>query len=216
MKSIKIILADDHTILRDGLKAVLKTDKTIDILGESGDGEETILLVKKLNPDIVILDINMPKLNGIETARKIRKFNSTVKILILTMYEQENYIFDAVTSGINGYIFKMSDTDEFLTAIKKLAAGEDYFSEKILKTVFKGFQESSNNYITLGKYHLTVREKEILQLIARGFTSQEIAEKLFISYFTVSKHRKNILEKLRLKNTAELIHFSIKEGLIEE
>lgn len=216
MKYIKILLADDHAILRDGLKIVLQTDKSFKILGEAGDGEEVIDLVKKLQPDIVILDINMPKLNGIEAARAIRKFDKKVRILILTMHEQENYIVDAISSGINGYIFKMSDMEEFLFAIKELAAGKDYFSNKVSKIVFKGLQSKAQKTEDLEKIHITTREKEILKLLAKGFTSQEIAESLFISYFTVGQHRKNILEKLGLKNTAELVFYAVKEGLVEE
>lgn len=216
MKYIKILLADDHAILRDGLKIVLQTDKSFKILGEAGDGEEVIELVKKLQPDIVILDINMPKMNGIEAARAIRKFDKKVRILILTMHEQENYIVDAISSGINGYIFKMSDMEEFLFAIKELAAGKDYFSDKVSKIVFKGMQSKAQKIEDLEKIHITTREKEILKLLAKGHTSQEIAEALYISYFTVGQHRKNILEKLGLKNTAELVFYAVREGLVEE
>jgi len=216
MKSIKILLADDHAILRDGLKVLLQTDKVFKILGEAGDGQEVVELVKKLLPDIVILDINMPKLNGIEAARAIRKFDKKVRILILTMHEQENYIVDAISSGINGYIFKMSDTEEFLFALKELAAGRDYFSDKVSKIVVKGIQSKAQKTDDLDKVHITTREKEILKLLAKGLTSQEIAETLFISYFTVGQHRKNILEKLGLKNTAELVFYAVREGLVDE
>lgn len=216
MKNIKILLADDHAILRDGLKIALQTDKSFKILGEAGDGEEVIEMVKKLQPDIVILDINMPKMSGIEAARAIRKFDKKIRILILTMHEQENYIVDAISSGVNGYIFKMSDMEEFLLAIKELAAGRDYFSEKVSKIVFKGMQSKAQKSEDLEKVHITTREKEILKLLAKGRTSQEIAETLFISYFTVGQHRKNILEKLGLKNTAELVFYAVREGLVEE
>jgi len=216
MKSIKILLADDHAILRDGLKVLLQTDKVFKILGEAGDGQEVVELVKKLLPDIVILDINMPKLNGIEAARAIRNFDKKVRILILTMHEQENYIVDAISSGINGYIFKMSDTEEFLFALKELAAGRDYFSDKVSKIVVKGIQSKAQKTDDLDKVHITTREKEILKLLAKGLTSQEIAETLFISYFTVGQHRKNILEKLGLKNTAELVFYAVREGLVDE
>ncbi len=216
MKYIKILLADDHAILRDGLKIAIQTDKSFKILGEAGDGEEVVDMVKKLQPDIVILDINMPKLSGIEAARAIRKFDKKVRILILTMHEQENYIVDAISSGVNGYIFKMSDMEEFLLAIKELAAGRDYFSEKVSKIVFKGMQSKAQKTEDLEKIHITTREKEILRLLAKGCTSQEIAETLFISYFTVGQHRKNILEKLGLKNTAELVFYAVREGLVEE
>jgi len=216
MKNIKILLADDHAILRDGLKIALQTDKLFKILGEAGDGEEAVEMVKKLQPDIAILDVNMPKMSGIEAARAIRKFDKKVRILILTMHEQENYIVDAISSGINGYIFKMSDMEEFLFAIKELASGKDYFSDKVSKIVLKGLQSKAQKNDELEKIHITNREKEILKLLAKGRTSQEIAETLFISYFTVGQHRKNILEKLGLKNTAELVFYAVREGLVEE
>jgi DNA-binding NarL/FixJ family response regulator len=216
MKNIKILLADDHAILRDGLKIALQTDKLFRILGEAGDGEEAVEMVKKLQPDIAILDVNMPKMSGIEAARAIRKFDKKVRILILTMHEQENYIVDAISSGINGYIFKMSDMEEFLFAIKELASGKDYFSDKVSKIVLKGLQSKAQKNDELEKTHITNREKEILKLLAKGRTSQEIAETLFISYFTVGQHRKNILEKLGLKNTAELVFYAVREGLVEE
>lgn len=212
MNTIKIVLADDHIILRDGLKSVLLTEKNFIIVGEAGDGEEAVNMVKELDPDIVILDIQMPKMNGIESVRTIRKFNKKVKILILTMYEGAKYILDAVSFGVNGYVFKMDDMHELLLGIHKLAVGEDYYGEKVSAILNSENLKRNRNTGTTNIF-LTNREKEIVRLIADGHTSQEIAELLFISYFTVGKHRKNILRKLGLKNTAELVSYALKEQI---
>ncbi|MBI2419736.1 MAG: response regulator transcription factor [Ignavibacteriales bacterium] len=214
MKKITVVLADDHAIMRDGLKMVLQTDKSVVIVGEASNGKEAVDLVRSLNPDILIVDINMPQISGIEAAQLIRKFNNTVKILALTMHDQENVILDAVQAGVNGYLLKMSDMDEFLAAIKSLAKGIDYFPAAIAQSVMKGLQHRGAMQQEDLSINLTPREKEILTLIAKGNTSQEIAGKLFISYFTVSKHRKNILDKLGLKNTAEVLMYAMNEKLI--
>lgn len=214
MRKISIVLADDHTIMRDGLKMVLQTDKSLAIVGEASDGSEAVELVAKHDPDILIADVNMPKMGGIEAAKTIRKTNQRVKILMLTMHDQENVILDAVQAGVNGYLLKMSDMDEFLIAIKSLASGTDYFPATIARSVMKGLQQKGAHPAESQSITLTPREKEILALIAKGHTSQEIAEKLYISYFTVSKHRKNILDKLGLKNTAEVLTYALNEKLI--
>ncbi len=216
MNKIKIFIADDHAILRDGLKLVLKTDSSLEIVGEADNGFKTLELVEQLNPDILILDINMPGLSGIEVTRKIRTTNNKMKILFLTMYEQDDIIVDAMLSGANGYLFKMADMDELITVIKKISIGEDYFNEKVSKIALKSLQQTIHKTHEPKKPHLTSRETEILKLITKGLTSQQIAETLFISYFTVGKHRKNILEKLGQKNTAELVHYALKEGLITD
>lgn len=217
MKKIKILIADDHAILLDGLKAVIHTDEQLEIVGDAEDGETVVDLVNTLKPDVVILDINMPKLNGIEAARKIRKENREVKILILTMYDNEGFITDAISAGVNGFIFKMCDMEEFLRAVHTVAEGNDYFHEKVSKVVFSNYVKNAkkNNYNEeSGKISLTKREREILKFIISGYTSHEIAEKLYISYFTVGEHRKNIMKKLEVKNTAELVSVAVKENLI--
>lgn len=217
MSEIKIIIADDHAILLDGLKAMLQTDDQLQIIGEAEDGEKVVSLAESLNPDVVILDINMPKLNGVEAARQIRAKNKKVKILMLTMYENESFITDAVSAGVNGYIFKMCDMEEFLKAVHSLAEGKDYFHEKVSRVVFSDYVKymQKNLYdLDTGKITLTKREREILKLIIAGYTSHEISEKLYISYFTVTEHRKNIMKKLEVKNIAELVSVAVKENLI--
>lgn len=212
MSKIKILLCDDHAMLRDGLKLVLQTDPLFEIVGEADNGQDAVSMVSSLKPDVIILDINIPVLNGIEAAREIKKTNPDVRILMLTMHEDESYIMDAFDSGVDGYIFKMSDMDEFLAAVRAVADGKSYYHENVTKTIIANFaKENRKNVKEPSKNNvITKREKEILNLIAEGNTSQEIAEKLFISYFTVGKHRKNIMHKFDLKNTTELIKFAIK------
>ncbi|MDP4116916.1 MAG: response regulator transcription factor [Bacteroidota bacterium] len=216
MDKIRVFLADDHAVLRDGLKVVINTDPDLVVVGEAEDGESVLPLAKCLNPDILILDINMPKMNGIEAAKLVKAELPNIKILMLTMHDNENYIFDALSVGINGYISKNSDMDELLKAIKTIAHGEEYFPPYISNIIIQNYLTKAQK--TTGEVSnsslLTGREKEILVLISKGLTSHEIAEKLFISYFTVGKHRKNLMKKLKLKNTAELVNYAIKEGLV--
>jgi DNA-binding NarL/FixJ family response regulator len=207
-----MVLVDDHVILRDGLKSVFLTEPNIEIVGECGDGEDAISMVRATEPDLLVLDLNLPRLNGIEVARSVRKFNKKCKILILTMFEDTKNITEALAVGINGYVFKMAEMGELLEAIRQLIAGNDYFSEPVMEVIEKN-RSLPKSATVPQQVHLTAREREIIRLITQGCTSQEIAEKLFISYFTVGKHRKNILRKLELKNTAELVTYAHKEGL---
>lgn len=212
MSSCRMVLVDDHVILRDGLKSVFLTEPNIEIVGECGDGEDAITMVRATEPDLLVLDLNLPRLNGIEVARSVRKFNKKCKILILTMFEDTKNITEALAVGINGYVFKMAEMGELLEAIRQLIAGNDYFTEPVMEVIEKN-RSLPKSAAAPPQVHLTTREREIIRLITQGCTSQEIAEKLFISYFTVGKHRKNILRKLELKNTAELVSYAHKEGL---
>jgi len=213
---IKLLIADDHTLLRDGLKAVFQTENVFEVIGEASDGEMALMLAKKLKPDVIVLDINMPKLNGIEVAKKIREEDKEIKILILSMHDNEKLIVEAVSVGINGYVLKMSDMEEFIEGVKEVYLGKDYFPTGVAKKILSGIKgrvDQIRNKSDDIKPILTKREKEIINLIVAGLTSQEIAEKLFISYFTVGKHRKNIIKKLRLKNTADLVRYALNNEL---
>jgi len=213
---IKLLIADDHTLLRDGLKAVFQTENVFEVIGEASDGEMALMLAKKLKPDVIVLDINMPRLNGIEVAKKIREEDKEIKILILSMHDNEKLIVEAVSVGINGYVLKMSDMEEFIEGVKEVYLGKDYFPTGVAKKILSGIKgrvDQIRNKSDDIKPILTKREKEIINLIVAGLTSQEIAEKLFISYFTVGKHRKNIIKKLRLKNTADLVRYALNNEL---
>lgn len=218
MEKIRILIADDHAILRDGLKMALKTDPVMEVIGEAENGEAAVILEQELHPDIIVMDVDMPKLNGIEAAREIKKNNPDIRILMLTMHDKESYIVDAISAGAAGYIYKMADMEEFLAAVRTVASGKEYFNERVSQSIMSNYIKSVQKKDDDGVQHfaLTNREIEIVKLIAAGFTSQEIAEKLFISYFTVGKHRKNIMKKLELKNTAELVRYALKEGYVKQ
>lgn len=218
MEKIRILIADDHAILRDGLKMALKTDPAMEVIGEAENGEIAVKLEQELRPDIIVMDVDMPKMNGIEAVREIKKNNPDAKVLMLTMHDKESYIVDSISAGAAGYIYKMADMDEFITAVKTVACGKEYFNEKVSQSIMSNYIKSVQKKDEDGERHfaLTNREIEIVKLIAAGFTSQEIAEKLFISYFTVGKHRKNIMKKLELKNTAELVRYAMKEGYVKQ
>jgi two-component system, NarL family, nitrate/nitrite response regulator NarL len=208
MKNVKLILVDDHKMVRDGLSAALKGEERFTIVGEASDGKEAVSIAKTLKPDIIVMDINMPVLDGVEAAHEIRKFDAEVKILILTMLEDEHYIFDALNANIDGYLFKMAGIDEFIAALHLLANGETYFDKKVTKILVDKHKQKENK-----EHKLSEREIEILRYIAQGLTSKEIGEKIFISIHTVLKHRKNILKKLNIHGTAELVKFTIENKI---
>lgn len=206
---MKILLVDDHKLVRQSIASVIENHPELEIVGEASNGVEAIKLTKSLKPDLIIMDINMPELDGVEASHKIREFNKDVKILILTMMENEHFIMDALSANINGYLFKMSDIDNLIFAIESIKNGEDYFEQKITRYILASFKKAKEN-----KDILSDRETEILRLIVDGLTAKEIAEKLFISHHTVQKHRKNILQKLNVKGTAELVRLSIEKKLV--
>ena len=215
MQKISVLIVDDHAILRDGLKIAINTDDDLCVAGEASEGLEALKMIESLKPNVVVMDINMPGMNGIETVKEIRKSDKEVKILMLTMHEDEDYIFDAISAGVDGYIFKMSDMELFLEAVKTVAEGKNYYAQKVSDTLIDNYKNKDKlTSKREGQSPLTKREKEILKMIADGETTNDIAEKLFISFFTVSKHRKNIMKKLKVKNTAELVRFAFENKLV--
>lgn len=217
MKKIKILLADDHILVRTGFKKILESFENFLIVDEADNGLEVLKKMKKVKPDIIILDYNMPEMNGVETAEKIREFDENVKILILTMHDNETIILDGINAGINGYIYKEAEMDELVNAINSIMNDKDYYSEGVKEKIIQfhknrkrgKFYEISEERIPLSK-----REVEIIGHIAQGENSYEISKKLFISQFTVVKHRKNILKKLSMKNFAEVVNFAKDHNII--
>ncbi|MFA8343127.1 MAG: response regulator [Rhodothermaceae bacterium] len=215
MGKLKVLIADDHSVLRESLKSALEFDENIEIVGEAEDGIDAIEKTEALKPDIVLMDINMPFLDGINASQEIKERSPDTKILILTMHENKQYIFSALSAGIEGYLLKMSNLKKVITAINALANGDTYFDATVTEILASKQLdiEDSKNLDVCDYFGITEREKEIINLIIGGYTTQEISEKLRISIHTASNHRTRILKKLNLKNTAELIIFSIKEGL---
>lgn len=215
MKKISVMLADDHTLLREGLKKLLEEDENISVVGEASDGREAIQKVESLNPDIVLMDIAMPNLNGIEALKQIKKKFPKIKILVLSMHKNDEYVLQSFKAGASGYIIKDSAATEVFEAIKIVGKGEPYLSSKISKIILEDLVKSPQQSEEVSFYEtLTVREREIFQLLAEGKKNHEIGKKLFISVKTVETHRAHIFEKLHLSNLADLVKYAIKIGVI--
>lgn len=209
----RILLAEDHIILREGLKAVLKDQPGIQIVAEANNGKEVQKLLIEHEVDVAILDINMPEMDGIQTAEYIKENFKDTKVLMLSMLDNENYVSKSFKAGALGYVLKTTKSDEFVAAIKQVAEGNPYISHKIAADIVRkmNFHSPSLNNIQVD---LSKREIEILSLIAEGFTNGEIADKTFTSKRTVETHRKNLIEKTGTKNTASLIKFAIVNGIL--
>jgi DNA-binding NarL/FixJ family response regulator len=210
---MKIILADDHKIVREGLKNLLSKEWEIEIIAEANDGREAINLVEKFDPDIIIMDIGMPGLNGIEATKKIKYQSPKTKIIALSMHSDKQFITGMLKAGASGYLLKDCAVDELVDAIKTVTNSNIYLSSQISGIVVNELLNSLSKSENLRKIDLSTREKEVLQLIAEGKQTKEIAEILFISIKTVEAHRKNIMSKLNLFTIPELTKYAIKTGL---
>ncbi len=219
MKNFRILIADDHSIVREGIKNMLKEIDGFEIVGEAENGNEAIELISKLSPDILITDISMPEMSGIEAIQIIKKEFPDVKTLILTIHSEEEYIEQIIKSGATGCLYKNAGKSEFELAIRTIGSGENYycrgFSNFILKDYCTMKENSGNENQKDKSSYLTSREKQILKLIAEEVSNNDIAEKLFISVRTVETHRKNMMQKLNLDSTVALIKYAIHEGIIK-
>jgi two-component system, NarL family, response regulator DegU len=211
MPAIKVVLADDHEIVRNGIKILLESEGDLEVVGEASDGQEALDECKSKHPDILIVDINMPKMNGIETIRQLKSYSPATKALVLSMHEDEEYILQSVEVGATGYLLKGSNKQEFLKAIHTVQKGEKYFTGDISNILVQHYLKLRNKAATsppaqdAGDNALTRREKEILSLIYKGESNKEIAEKLDKSVRTIETHRFNIMKKLDANNLAELL-----------
>ncbi|WOK08533.1 response regulator transcription factor [Imperialibacter roseus] len=211
MPAIRVVLADDHEIVRNGIKILLESEGDLEVVGEASDGQEALDECKNKQPDILIVDINMPKMNGIETIRQLKSYSPTTKALVLSMHEDEEYILQSVEMGATGYLLKGSNKQEFLKAIHTVQKGEKYFTGDISNILVQHYLNLRNKTTTsptpqeTGDNALTKREKEILSLIYKGESNKDIAEKLDKSVRTIETHRFNIMKKLDANNLAELL-----------
>lgn len=213
---IRVLIAEDHLMVRAGIRVLLEKAGDINILGEASNGREAIELVEKLKPDVLIMDIMMPRLNGIQAAETIRKLRTPAQILLLSMYSDPGLVYQALQSGVKGYVLKSSVSDELLWAVRTVAAGKTYLSSHISEMVVENVGNPHGSHLEHDPYsNLSPREKEILQLIAEEYTSGEIANMLFISEKTVEKHRTSMIEKLGVRNLAGLVRLAIKYRLID-
>lgn len=211
----KILIVDDHKIIRDGLYALIEKQPNMEVVGEADNGRTAVKLTQKLKPDVVIMDIQMPDLNGIDAASQILALSPSIKIIALSMYSDKRYVEGMLRAGVSGYLLKSCAFDELAAAISAVIKNKAYLSPKITGMIMKGYANklSLNGNASIPGSSLTAREREVLQLIAEGVKTDQIAARLYVSVKTVSTHRRNIMEKLNLDNIADLIKFAIREGI---
>jgi DNA-binding NarL/FixJ family response regulator len=213
---IHVLIAEDHLMVREGIRALLEKAGDIHVMGEASNGQEAIEMSEALKPDVLIMDIMMPRMNGIQAAANIRELKLPTYILLLSMYSDEGFVHQALQYGVKGYVLKSSVSDELLQAVRAVAGGKTYFSSSISEIV----EGVANPHSTLQDgdplSNLSPREKEILQLIAEEYTSAEIGKMLFITEKTVEKHRTKLMEKLNVRNLAGLVRLAVKYHLVDK
>lgn len=212
--NIRLLLADDHQMMREGLKALIEKEPGMTVVGEAENGKETVALVGKVAPHVVVIDVAMPDLNGIEATRHIVKDNPNVKVIALSGHPDRHFVSEMLKAGASAYILKHTASEELIRAIREVMAGKTYLSPEVAQGVVDSFVRSSARKGTNPAFAtLTDREREVLQLVAEGWSTKEIADKLNVSVKTAETHRRNIMEKLRLHSVAELTKYAIREGV---
>lgn len=214
MDPITVVLADDHTLVRSGIRALLERFEDVEMVGEAANGREALELVEKHRPDIVLMDIAMPELNGLDAARRIRRRYPTTRVLLMSMYDHEAYVAEALAVGAAGYVLKDASAAELDIAVHAVARGESYLSPAVAKRIVEG-EVPTRGEGAIGLQRLTPRQREILQLIAEGNTSKEIARKLELSIKTVETHRTHLMERLDIHDIAGLVRYAIRVGLVK-
>jgi two-component system response regulator NreC len=211
----RIIIAEDHTILREGLRSLLSSDPDLEIVGEAQDGQEAIRCVEKLRPNLVLMDLSMPRMNGLDAIKEIKKRSTDTKILVLTVHKNEEYIVATLQAGADGYALKDSTHAELGIAIKNVLSGNHYISPGISGRVIEGYLEGRKPLKPISPFEtLTQRERGILKMIAEGYKNKDIADYLCISVKTVEKHRANLMQKLDLHSVSALTAFALEKGLV--
>lgn len=215
MSNARILLADDHDIVRKGLRFLLERQPGLEVVGEAKDGREAVRLAEELNVSLVIMDIAMPSLNGIEATTQIIKRNQRIGVIILSMHSDETYLVRALTAGAKGYLLKESTESDLIRAVQTVLRGKPYFSPQIAQTLLEEYMRQLQQRGLKDSYDLlTDREKEILQLLAEGKSNKEVAVMLDLSVYTVETHRTNLMQKLNLHNTAELVLYAVRKKII--
>jgi len=212
---VNVVLVDDHTVVRDGIKAILEREgSNINVVGEAANGKEALEISVSEKIDIYVLDISMPEMNGIDTAEALMKRDPSTKIIILSMYDNRNFVDKVLKTGVKGYLLKENASDEVVRAIHEVAEGKFYLSPKISNIVVSGYvSQGAPEKVKKEKSLLTKREKQILQFIAEGLSAREIAEKLKLSVNTVHVHRRSIMRKLNIHKQTNLVRYALKEGI---
>ena len=211
--NIRILLVDDHKIMRDGLRSLIEKQNGMAVVGEAENGRTALRLTRKLKPDVIVMDINMPDLNGIDATRQILTELPSVKIVAFSMHSDRQFVAEMFKAGVSGYLLKDAAFDELARAIRTVADNQTYLCPKVADTVIKDYREQLHAYEPSDSAVPTGREREIIQLLAEGNTTKQIAHQLNLSIKTIESHRRNIMEKLKIHSIAELTKFAIREGL---
>jgi two-component system, NarL family, response regulator NreC len=212
---IRVVIADDHTIVRVGVRLLLQSEPDIDVVGEAVDGLEAMALAGRLHPDVMLLDIAMPGLNGLEVTRQIKAEFPEIQILVLTMHRTDEYFFELIKAGASGYVLKSAETNDLIGALRAVAAGEVFLHPTMARRLLKDYLHRLQEPAEPGQPTLSPREKEILALLAEGYSSKEIAERLVVSASTIHSHRTNLMKKLNLSTRFELIQYARQRGLLD-
>jgi DNA-binding NarL/FixJ family response regulator len=211
----RVVIAEDHTILREGLRALLSAESDLEVVGEADDGRQAIRRVEELGPDLILTDLSMPKMNGVEAIREIKKRAPETKVLALTVHKAEEFILEVLQAGADGYVLKDASSEELMMAIKSVLGGKRYLSPSVSQLVIEGYLEGRKSIASSSPWDtLTKRERQILKLIAEGHKNKEIADYLYISVKTVEKHRANLMKKLDLHSAAALTAYAMERGLV--
>ncbi len=214
---IRVLIADDHTLVRQGIRMLLEAQPDLSVVGEASDGAEAVRVAHEVNPDVVVIDVAMPVMDGLEATRVIKRDQPGVQVLVLTMHEGEDYFFQILTAGASGYVLKRAAASDLIAAVHAVARGEIFLYPAIAKKLVSDYlsRVQSDDRSARATYDgLTVREREVLTLVAEGLSNREIAERLTVSLSTVQTHYAHIVEKLNLRNRAELVKYAIRHGLI--
>ena len=215
MQTIHVLLVDDHAILREGIKALLEKRDNIEVVAEAANGREAISKLTQFRPDVVVLDISMPLMDGLEAARQMKREDPEVKILVLTMHDNEEYFFQLLRAGVSGYVTKKAASRELVSAIEAAYKGESFFCPSMAKHLLSNYLKLDKTTQDVEQVELTPREREVVKLIAEGHTNQQIADLLHRSVKTIESHRANILRKLDIHDSIELVKYAVRKKLIE-